>query len=76
MPGYSLETVEAIRKADGRLLGVKLGRVCLRRRMPVSEVAEFFNVSRVTVYNWFKGEAVVSDKHADQVQSLIKKLSK
>jgi transposase len=75
MSGYSLETVEAIRKANGRLLGVKLGRACLRRRMPVSEVAEFFDVSRVTVYNWFKGTAVVSDKHTAQVKKLIEKLS-
>lgn len=75
MPGYSLETAEAVKKADGKLLGVKLGRACVRRGVSVSEVAALFNVSRMTVYNWFKGSVVVSDKHAQQMKKLIDKLA-
>lgn len=73
--GYSLLTVEAIRNADQRLLGVKLGQICLKNNIPVTDVAEFFKVSRVTVYNWFKGTAVVSGKHAERMTKLIEKLA-
>ena len=73
--GYSLLTVEAIRQADQRLLGVQLGQICLKNDIPVTDIAEFFAVSRMTVYNWFKGDAVVSGKHVDRMKKLIEKLA-
>jgi len=73
--GYSLFTVEAIQNADERLLGVQLGKICVKNDIPVKDVSEFFNVSRVTVYNWFKGTVIVSGKHADRMKKLIEKLS-
>ena len=73
--GYSLLTVDAIQNADARLLGVQLGKICVKNDIPVTDVAEFFNVSRMTVYNWFKGKAVVSGEHADRMKKLIEKLS-
>ena len=73
--GYSLFTADAIRKADQRLLGVQLGQICMKNDIPVTDVAEFFQVSRVTVYNWFKGTAVVSGKHAERMKRLIEKLA-
>lgn len=73
--GYSRLTEEAIRRADQSLLGVKLGQICLRNDIPVTDVAEFFKVSRVTVYSWFKGTAVVSGKHAERMIKLIEKLA-
>jgi hypothetical protein len=73
--GYSLLTVDEIRRADQRLLGVQLAQICIRDDIPVTHVAEFFDVSRMTVYNWFKGKAVVSGKHADRMKKLIAKLA-
>lgn len=73
--GYSLLTVDEIRRADQRLLGVQLAQICIRDNIPVTHVAEFFDVSRMTVYNWFKGKAVVSGKHADRMKKLIAKLA-
>ena len=73
--GYSLLTVEAIRRADQRLLGVQLGQICVKNDIPVNDVAEFFKVSRMTVYSWFKGTAVVSGKHAERMKKLIEKLA-
>lgn len=73
--GYSLLTVDAIRRADQRLLGVQLGQICVKSNIPVNDVAEFFGVSRMTVYNWFKGTAVVSGKHAERMKKLIEKLA-
>ena len=73
--GYSLLTVDAIRRADQKLLGVQLAQICVKGDIPVTDVAEFFGVSRMTVYNWFKGKAVVSGEHADRMKKLIEKLS-
>lgn len=73
--GYTPFVVEDIRKANRNLIGVRLGLLCIERDIPTSDVAEYFGVSRVTVYKWFKGLVDVSDKHAYRVQQLIDKLS-
>lgn len=75
MAGYSTLTVQEIKEANANLLGVKLGLVCVARDIPVKDVAEFFDVSRVTVYGWFKGKTVVSGKHSEKMHKLITKLS-
>lgn len=53
--GYSVLLIEQNKKADGRLLGVKLGRECMKHNISVTAVAKKFKVSRQTVYNWFVG---------------------
>lgn len=73
--GYSTLTVREIEEASPLLLGVKLGRICVKRDIPVKDVAEYFGVSRVTVYGWFRGKVIVSGKHADKMQKLIAKLA-
>ena len=75
MAGYSTLTAREIREANQSVLGVKLGMICLARDIPVTDVAEFFGTSRVTVYSWFRGKTVVSGKHADKMQKLIAKLA-
>jgi predicted transcriptional regulator len=75
MAGYSTLTAREIKEANQSLLGVKLGMLCLDRDIPVTDVAEFFGVSRVTVYSWFRGKTVVSGKYADKMQKLIAKLA-
>jgi hypothetical protein len=73
--GYSTLTVQEVNEANANLLGVKLGRICVERDIPVTDVSDFFGVSRVTVYSWFRGKTVVSGKHADKMQKLIAKLA-
>lgn len=73
--GYSTLIVQEIEDANQNLLGVKLGKICVNKDIPVTDVAEFFGVSRVTVYAWFRGKTVVSGKHADKMQKLITKLA-
>ena len=73
--GYSFQMAEANKKANQSLLGVKLGKICIDRDIPVTDVAEFFSVSRVTIYSWFAGKSVVSGKHAEKMQKLISKLA-
>jgi predicted transcriptional regulator len=73
--GYSLLTVQEVKEANQNLLGVKLGKICIERDIPVTDVAEFFGVSRVTIYSWFRGQVVVSGKHSEKMQKLITKLA-
>jgi predicted transcriptional regulator len=72
--GYSLLMADEIKSADSQLLGVQLGRVCLNKDIPVSDVASFFGVSRMTVYSWFRGKSIVSGKHAEKMKKLVDKL--
>jgi predicted transcriptional regulator len=63
--GYSQNLVYANKKANVKSLGVALGRVCIHEGISVSHVADFFGVSRMAVYNWFKGDSVPHpDSHA------------
>jgi predicted transcriptional regulator len=74
--GYSIALAEEIKAADQNLIGVRLGRVCLNKNIPVSDVADFFNVSRMTVYSWFKGESLVSSRYAEKMKTLLDKIKK
>ena len=62
--GYSIRLIELNKKADPKLIGVRLGKLCISNKVPVSQVAERLNVSRQTVYNWFCG---VSSPHGDSL---------
>ena len=73
--GYSSLTVREIESANPHMLGVKLGRACVARDIPVTDVAQFLGTSRVTVYAWFRGKVAVSDKYAEKVQELVKRLT-
>lgn len=72
--GYSILLANQIRAADPSLLGVQLGKVCIDKDIPVTDVSDFFKVSRMTVYSWFRGEAKVSGKHTEKMQKLIARL--
>ena len=53
--GYSLRLRDLNRRAPSKLLGVRLGRACIKHDVPVTVVAERMRVTRQTVYNWFAG---------------------
>jgi hypothetical protein len=73
--GYSTLVVREIEDANPLLLGVQLGKICVKHSISVKDVAEFFAVSRVTVYGWFKGKVVMSGSHVEKAQKLIAKLA-
>ena len=74
--GYSQYTVDLNKSADKRQIGVALGRACIAKRVPVTEVAERFGVSRQTIYNWFVGKHTPSIDQASAILSYIKALNK
>jgi hypothetical protein len=63
MIGYSQQLVKANKSANQKLLGVQLGKHCIKKDIPVAHVAQSFGVSRTAVYAWFKGESDMSAAH-------------
>jgi hypothetical protein len=74
MRGYSIRIAEGIRKADGNLLGVQLGRACLARDIPVSTIAVDLGVTRQTVYHWFLGLSEPRGASYDAIQTYLTNL--
>jgi len=68
MAGYSLNLMLANKSADGKHIGVALGRQCIKAGVSVSSVAERFNVSRQTVYNWFEGRVTPTKPLAELIE--------
>ena len=69
--GYTTRLSTMNKQADGSLSGVKLGRVCIRKEVPVAEVALQLGLSRQTVYNWFTGAHEPNEDLKDAVKILI-----
>lgn len=72
--GYSSRIIETNKSASTSSPGVVLGRMCIAQEIPVSDVANFFGVSRMTIYKWFKGQEIPRKKHVEKIEDVIKKL--
>ena len=72
--GYASGFINEVKASDKSKIGVQLGKVCIKRDIPVTDIAQFFEVSRVTVYSWFRGKINVPDRHQEKMQKLIDKL--
>ena len=72
--GYSQNLVEANKRANARFLGVALGRICIRKRISVRQIAERFGVSRMTVYNWFRGANSPHSNYTEAIQRYMKSI--
>tara|TARA_R110000803_G_scaffold106858_1_gene174952 strand:+ start:1191 stop:1427 length:237 start_codon:yes stop_codon:yes gene_type:complete len=69
--GYTTRLVRLNKEADKTNLGVKLGRMCIRKEVPVVQVSLELGVSRMAVYNWFSGSSEPSDRMTDAITTLI-----
>lgn len=72
--GYSSRIIQANKDASDTHPGVVLGRVCISQDIPVSDVAQFFSVSRMTIYKWFKGTEMPRKKQVEKIEEVIAKL--
>lgn len=73
--GYSLKLRDLNRRAPSTLLGVRLGRVCIKHDIPASRVADEMGVSRQTVYNWFRGTSQPNASLITRIERFISALS-
>ena len=74
--GYSSRIIKSNKAASARLIGVKLGRVCIKNETPVAEIADTFGVSRQTIYNWFAGTTEPSTTVASAIKDYLAKTSR
>lgn len=70
--GYTIRIVKANAKADSTSPGVKLGRFCISKDIPVHDVAASFGVSRMTVYQWFAGKWVPRQAHVERIEKVLR----
>jgi transcriptional regulator with XRE-family HTH domain len=73
--GYLSSFVNDVKAADQKKIGVRLALLCISNDIPVTDVAEYFGVTRMTIYTWFRGKNNVPEKHHVKMQKLIDKLS-
>ena len=71
--GYSSRIVETNKYAPTSSPGVMLGRMCIAQEIPVSDVANFFGVSRMTIYKWFKGLEIPRQKQIARIEEVLAK---
>lgn len=69
--GYTTRVDKLNKEADGSSLGVKLGRICIKHDVPVSEVSAQLGVSRQTVYNWFLGVHEPNEDLSELIKQII-----
>ena len=68
--GYTTR-IDRLNKEATPTLGVKLGRVCIKKDVPVSEVASRLGVSRQTIFNWFMGTHEPNEELTETIKELI-----
>jgi len=69
---YHAHIIERVKKAPCSL-GAQLGRLAIKHKVSVQEVARRTGASRVTVYSWFSGGGV-TNAYQPAVKKLIETL--
>ena len=72
--GYSYTLVKAVNAADPKLLGVRLGKVCIERNIPATKVATDVGVTKQTVYSWFTGTFKPRGVHVETLEKILAEL--
>jgi hypothetical protein len=55
---YSEEFMRFINTTGSSSLGIRLGRACVRANLPLVYVARALGISKVTLFNWFRGRGM------------------
>ena len=70
--GYSKKIILANKEASEKSVGVQLGRYCISRDISVVEIADYFRVTRMTIYGWFDGTWIPTLKHKEKIIEMLK----
>ena len=70
---YSDKFLLGLNHADSNHLGVQLAKVCVKSNLPTMYVAESFNVSRMSIHNWFRGKPI-RKKHQKLILEFMDKV--
>jgi len=72
---YSEQFLINLQKADPTRIGVQLGKICVKANLPTTYVAEAFNVSRMSIHSWFRGQ-YVREKNYERITKFIELVNK
>ena len=67
---YSERFLLDLNKADPTRVGVQLGKICVKANLPTSYVAKAFDVSRMSIHSWFRGQ-YVREKNYEKITKFI-----
>jgi hypothetical protein len=70
--GYSKRIIDANHDASSDNLGVLLGRYCISRDIPITDITEYFGVSRMTLYKWFTGKTEPRVVNQERIKTMLK----
>ena len=59
---YGHKFLLELRDADAGRLGVQLGRLCVEVNLPALYVSKVLQVSKTTIYAWFRGQYIREEK--------------
>lgn len=68
--GYS-ESHKALIGYEGDNLGLRLGALAVQAKIPMSHLAWAMDVTRMTIYYWFKGKKI-SPQKVPKVEALVR----
>jgi predicted DNA-binding protein YlxM (UPF0122 family) len=71
---YTEKYLRDLQDCNPMRLGFQLGKLCVSANLPPSEVAKVLQVSRMSIYNWFKGGAVRS-RNVDRIEIFMRLVS-
>ena len=67
---YSEKYLLSIDKLDPTRAGVQLGKLCVQANLPITYIAKAFNVSRMSIHSWFRGQ-YVREKNYEKIAKFI-----
>lgn len=68
---YSERFLLTLARNDSAKLGIRLGKVCVDANLPPLQVAKALNISRWSVYRWFRG-ANIKEKDRENIKAFIR----
>lgn len=72
--GYSSRVICANAIASTDNLGVLLGRYCIAKDIPASDIANAMLVTKMTIYKWFTGKTIPRKSQEERLKSIISDL--
>jgi hypothetical protein len=74
--GYDSLFILKVEEADQKPAVLALADVCIEKAIPVAVVAEMFEVSRATVYNWMTGKTAPHPRYLALMPKITARLLK
>lgn len=72
---YSDKFLLGLKTADEERVGIQLAKICVQAKFPALYIANHFEVTRMTIYKWFRG-SYISEKTVLEFNDLLRRLKR